>query len=99
VKALDGNKAAMDAAAMSGKPVVALIVAGRQLVITDELAGWDAAVMAYLPGTEGEGLAPVLFGERDFTGKLPMPWYKSVNDIGKAEAMLLFPVGFGLAYK
>lgn len=99
VKALDGNKAAMELAAKSGKPVVALIVAGRQLVVTNELAGWKAAVMAYLPGTEGEGVAPVLFGEKNFSGKLPMPWYRSVDDIGNAKAKLLFPVGYGLKYK
>lgn len=96
--ALEGNKQAMEFARQSGKPVAALIVAGRQIVIADELPNWDAAVMAYLPGTEGEGIAPVLFGEKDFTGRLPMPWYKSVEDIGKKDVELLFKVGYGLSY-
>jgi beta-glucosidase len=96
--ALPGNKEAMEFAENCGKPVVALLVAGRQVIITDELPGWDAAVMAYLPGTEGEGIAPVLFGEKDFTGKLPMPWYGSVEDIGEKDENLLFPMGYGLSY-
>jgi beta-glucosidase len=96
--ALYGNTEAMAFARKSGKPVIALIVAGRQIMISDELPSWKAAVMAYLPGTEGEGIAPVLFGEKDFTGKLPMPWYKSVGDIGKQDAKLLFSMGYGLRY-
>lgn len=97
--ALEGNAEAMAFARTSGKPVVALIVAGRQVMIADELGSWDAAVMAYMPGTEGEGIAPVLFGDRDFTGKLPMPWYRCAEDIGKPDAATLFPPGFGLAYE
>ena len=52
-----------------GKLVV-LLVSGRPMVVTDQLAGWDAFVAAWLPGTEGEGVAEVLFGSRPFTGKL-----------------------------
>ena len=75
-----------------------LIVAGRPLVIAQEMKDWDAVVMAWLPGTEGQGIAPVLFGERDFSGKLPMPWYKSAGDIGKAGAKPQYPIGYGLTY-
>ena len=95
-KALQGNAQAMELAAKSGKPVVAVIVAGRQLMIAGELPGWDGAVMAYLPGSEGQGVALALFGEKGFTGKLPMPWYERVEDIGRTNAKLLFERGYGL---
>jgi len=52
--------------------------------------------MCYLPGSEGDGIASVLSGEVSFTGKLPMPYYKSVEDIGKDNPMLLFEAGYGL---
>ncbi len=97
--ALDGNVPALELAKSSEKPVVALVVAGREMVISDELKSWNAAVMAWLPGTEGQGVAPALFGERGFTGKLPMPWYRTVEDIGKQEAEPLFPIGYGLEQK
>jgi len=96
--ALNGNKEAIELAKKSGKPTIALIVAGRQVMIDKYLGDWDAAVMCYLPGSEGDGVASVLFGENDFSGKLPMPWYKSVNDIGKDDAKLLFETGYGLSY-
>lgn len=96
--ALSGNRNAMRLAEMSEKPTIALIVAGRNVMITDYINDWDAAVMCYLPGTEGDGVASVLFGERDFTGRLPMPWYYSEEEIGKAESLVLFDTGFGLTY-
>ncbi len=78
------------------KPVAALIVAGRNVMIDKYLGGWDAAVMCYLPGTEGGGVADVLVGKEPFTGKLPMPWYRSVDDIGAKNPDLLFDIGYGL---
>ena len=77
-----------------GIPTVACILAGRQVIISDYLDDWDAAVMCYLPGSAGEGVANVLTGQAAFTGKLPMPWYEDVSQIG-TEACL-FPVGFGM---
>ena len=78
----------------NGIPTVACIVAGRQVIISEQLDGWDAAVMCYLPGSEGQGVANVLTGQAAFTGKLPMPWYEDVSQIG-TEACL-FPVGYGM---
>lgn len=94
---LPGNKEAIDLARQSGKPVIALIVAGRHIDIDAYLPGWNAAVMCYLPGTEGDGVASVLTGEADFTGKLPSPWYKDIDQIGTEQS--LFSVGYGLSYK
>ena len=45
-----------------------IIVAGRPLAITDYVDDWDALVAAWLPGTEGQGVADVLFGDYNFTG-------------------------------
>ena len=91
---LAGNKAAMEKAQKYGKPVVTCIVAGRQVLISDYIDQWDAAVMCYLPGSEGQGVANVLCGRKPFTGKLPSPWYSSMDQLGTGEAWL--PAGFGL---
>ncbi len=54
--------------------VVVVIVSGRPLLIEREVASFDALVMAWLPGSEGAGVADVLFGDKPFTGVLPLPW-------------------------
>ncbi len=96
---LPENAAAIAEAKALGKPIVTVIIAGRNVLIGDYINDWDAVVMSYLPGTEGGGIAAVLTGEAPFTGKLPMPWYKSVDDIGKENPNLLFELGFGLTGK
>ena len=95
---LNGNSAAITEAKNSGKPVIALIVAGREVDIDSYMNDWSAAVMCFLPGTEGGGVAAVLSGESPFAGKLPMPWYKDAAQIGTDNASLLFPAGYGLTY-
>jgi beta-glucosidase len=77
---------------------VTLVVAGRQVMLNKYIGDWDAVVMCYLPGSEGEGVASVLTGETKFSGKLPMPWYKDVNQIGTGTSDLLFAEGYGLTY-
>ena len=94
--ALTGNADAIKLAKQLGKPTVALIVAGRQVIIKDYLSEWDAVVMCYLPGSEGAGVASNLVGETKFTGKLPMPWYQNCSDIKKSNANLQFKLGYGL---
>ncbi len=96
--ALEGNAELIEFARNSGKPTVALIVAGRNVLVSDHIDGWDAAVMCYLPGSEGGAVAPVLFGDQDFSGKLPMPWYRTNNDIGSPSPRLQFELGYGLSY-
>jgi beta-glucosidase len=54
--------------------VVVVIVSGRPLLIADEVDSFDALVAAWLPGSEGEGVSDVLFGDKPFTGTLPLPW-------------------------
>jgi beta-glucosidase len=96
--ALEGNKEAIKEAKSLGKPVATLIVAGRNVLISDYIDDWDAAVMCYLPGTEGGGIAATLTGQAPFTGRLPIPWYKSVGDIGKENPDLQFELGYGFIY-
>jgi beta-glucosidase len=85
-----------------GKPVVTVFVSGRPLVTTRELNLSDAFVAAWLPGTEGAAIAPVLFkgpdGKplRDFVGKLSFSWPK--QDCQPQRTDPLFPFGFGLTY-
>jgi beta-glucosidase len=92
------NQKAIDFVKGLGKPTVTLIVAGRNVLFNDYMDQWNSIVMCYLPGTEGDGIASVLSGETPFTGKLAMPYYKSVEDIGKEDAQLLFDLGYGLTY-
>ncbi|MGW7264990.1 glycoside hydrolase family 3 N-terminal domain-containing protein [Streptomyces sp. NPDC054842] len=85
----------------SGVPVVTVLVSGRPLDIASQLTDWQALLAAWLPGTEGAGVADVLFGAYAPTGKLPVTWMRSasqqpVNDgDGKVP---LFPYGYGLTY-
>ncbi|GAA1162912.1 beta-glucosidase [Kitasatospora gansuensis] len=79
---------------------VVLDVAGRPQIVTDQLPKLDALVMSWLPGSEGGGVADVLFGERGFTGKLPVSWPRSEAqepiNVGDRDYDPLFRYGFGL---
>lgn len=82
---------------------VVVVVSGRPVVIEPYLAKMDAVVAAWLPGTEGQGVADVLFGDYPFTGKLARTWFKSVDqlpmNVGDRHYDPLFPFGFGLTTK
>lgn len=93
---LEGNQSAILQAEKLGKPTIACIVAGRQVIIEPYADDWDGIVMCYLPGSEGQGVANVLFGKADFSGKLPSPWYSSISQIGTGDAWL--EKGYGLSY-
>jgi beta-glucosidase len=97
-KGHQGNKPAIDFAASLDKPTITLLVAGRNVLFSEYMDQWDGIVMCYLPGTQGDGIASVLCGETPFSGKLAMPYYKSVDDIGREDAQLLFDLGYGLTY-
>ncbi len=88
--------ATLRALAARGVPVVTVLVSGRPLVVNAELAASSAFVAAWLPGSEGGGVADVLFGDHDFTGRLPMSWPRRTADAGGGGAGALFPVGYGL---
>jgi beta-glucosidase len=80
---------------------VVLVVSGRPQVLTEQLGSIDALVASWLPGTEGAGVADVLFGERRFTGRLPVSWPRSAEDpvvnVGDEGYDPLFPFGWGLS--
>lgn len=82
-----------------GKPMITLLVTRRNVLISDYMNQWDSIVISYLSGTQGDGVASVLFREEPFTGKLPMPYYKSTDDIGSAKSNLLYEVGYGLTVR
>jgi beta-glucosidase len=61
--------------------LIVIIVSGRPLIITEEIKTWDAAIAAWLPGSEGAGVADVLFGDKPFTGSLPLPWPANISQV------------------
>ncbi|KAL2456339.1 Glycosyl hydrolase family protein [Abeliophyllum distichum] len=79
---------------------VVVLITGRPVVIQPYLAEINALVAAWLPGTEGQGVADVLFGDSGFTGKLPRTWFKSVDqlpmNVGDKHYDPMFPFGYGL---
>jgi beta-glucosidase len=85
----------------SGVPVVVVLVSGRPMDIASELPNWNALLAAWLPGTEGNGVSDVLFGDYRPTGKLPMTWMQSASQqpINTGDGkQALFSQGFGLSY-
>ncbi|KAF5823504.1 putative glucan 1,3-beta-glucosidase [Helianthus annuus] len=79
---------------------VVVLIAGRPLVVQPFIDTIDALVAAWLPGTEGQGVVDVLFGDYGFTGKLARTWFKSVDqlpmNVGDPHYDPLYPFGFGL---
>ncbi|RCV40893.1 hypothetical protein SETIT_9G091800v2 [Setaria italica] len=82
---------------------VVLLVSGRPLVVQPYVDYMDALVAAWLPGTEGQGVSDVLFGDYGFTGKLPRTWFKTVDQLpmnyGDKRYDPLFPFGYGITTK
>ncbi|MGX5186120.1 glycoside hydrolase family 3 protein [Streptomyces avermitilis] len=93
------DKAAVDKVCGAMKCAV-LIVSGRPQLIGDRLGDIDALVASWLPGTEGDGVADVLYGKRAFTGQLPVTWPKSEAqlpiNVGDTTYDPQFPYGWGL---
>lgn len=84
-----------------GVPVVAILVSGRPLIVEQELTSSQAFIAAWLPGSEGQGVADLLFGDHDFSGKLSFSWPQlSQPKVNKGDKNYnpLFPYGFGLTY-
>ena len=84
------------------RKIIVVVISGRPLVLTAQLGQMDALVAAWLPGSEGAGIADVLFGDFPFTGKLPFSWPRSVAQLPFAAgastgcAAPLFAFGYGL---
>jgi beta-glucosidase len=96
----EGDQDVIDAVCSAIETCVVLVVSGRPQVLTDQLGQIDALVASWLPGSEGAGVADVLFGERRFTGRLPMTWPRREDqvpiNVGDANYDPLFAYGFGL---
>ena len=86
----------------AGIPVVVVLLSGRPMILGDALAKADAFVAAWLPGTEGQGVTDVLFGDFKPVGKLSFAWPKSMDQIpvktGDTKTAVLFPLGYGLKF-
>ncbi len=87
----------------AGIPVVAVFLSGRPLWINRHLNTADALVAAWLPGSEGGGVADVLFGRADFRGRLPFSWPVNAKgvplNVGDTGYQPLFPFGYGLTMR
>jgi beta-glucosidase len=83
-----------------GVPVVSVLYSGRPAYANDLINLSDAFVAAFLPGTEGAGLADVLTGGRhDFTGRLSFAWPGSACSTGEGPGDIVqFARGYGLSY-
>jgi len=100
----EGDIALIDRVRARCERVVVILLSGRPVIITDALNRADAFVAPWLPGTEGDGVADVLFGDVPFTGKLSYTWPRSIDQIPFDFATLatdgcdapLFPFGYGL---
>lgn len=96
------DRAVVANAKAAGIPVVVVLLSGRPVIINDVLEQADALVAAWLPGTEGDGVADVLFGDYAPTGKLSYTWPRSMDqlpiNVGDAQYDPLFEFGYGLTY-
>jgi beta-glucosidase len=94
--------AAVDNMKAAGIPVVVVLLSGRPMILDQVIDKADAFVAAWLPGTEGDGVADVLFGAYKPTGKLSFSWPRTMAQIGVHQGdpgyNPLFRYGYGLTY-
>jgi beta-glucosidase len=94
--------AAVRAVKEAGVPTVVVLVSGRPMILGDVLGMADALVAAWLPGTEGAGVADVLFGDVAPTGRLSRSWPRAMSqvpiNVGDPGYDPLFPYDYGLTY-
>jgi beta-glucosidase len=87
----------------AGTPTVVVLISGRPMVIDEVLDDADAVVAAWLPGTEGRGVADVLLGDHTPDGKLSFSWPRTADqhpiNVGDENYNPLFEFGFGLTYE
>jgi beta-glucosidase len=88
----------------AGIPVVVILISGRPMIVGSVLPQADAFLVAFLPGTEGQGVTDVVFGDYKPKGKLSFSWPKSNNQLPlnvhgpKEKYDPLMPLGYGLTY-
>ncbi|HEY2479771.1 MAG TPA: glycoside hydrolase family 3 N-terminal domain-containing protein [Solirubrobacterales bacterium] len=96
------DREAIDKVCAEAAQCVVVIVSGRPMIIEPgQLEEIDGLVEAWLPGSQGEGVADDLFGKTPFTGKLPVSWPKTLEqepiNVGEPNYDPLFPFGYGLS--
>ncbi|HWM03732.1 MAG TPA: glycoside hydrolase family 3 C-terminal domain-containing protein, partial [Actinophytocola sp.] len=101
MKLSDADERAVRKVCARARTCTVLVVSGRPMVIPPGLRQQiDALVASWLPGSEGRGVADVLFGRRQFTGKLPVSWPRRLSqepiNVGDPGYDPLFAYGFGL---
>jgi beta-glucosidase len=88
----------------AGIPIVVVLLSGRPQILGEVINQADAFIVAWLPGTEGEGVADVLFGDANPEGKLSITWPRSVSQMPmnintpRDKYSPLFKFGYGLSY-
>ncbi len=97
----DSDRAAIETVCAAAASCTVVVVSGRPMIIPpDLLSQIDALVEAWLPGSEGAGVADTLFGLQPYTGKLPVTWPRTIDqepiNVGDADYDPLFPYGHGL---
>jgi beta-glucosidase len=100
----EADIAALQRTRERSRKLVVILISGRPLLINDILPLADAVIAAWLPGTEGQGVADVLFGTWGFSGRLPYTWPRSMDQLPFDFANLppagcaapLYPFGYGL---
>ena len=104
---LDTDVTAFNRLRENSDRVLLIIVSGRPIIITDLMLQADAVVAVWLPGTEGQGVADVLYGDLPFRGRLPYTWPRHINQIPFDFTNMitegcdapLFPYDYALTYE
>ena len=80
-----------------GYKVFVLLISGRPMNVADHIDEWDGFAAIWLPGSEGDGVSDILFGDYPSAGRLSYPWPIQAEKGANAKISdLLFDVGFGL---
>ena len=97
----DNDKKSIEEVKKMGIPYVVVLITGRPLIVNETIDNSNAFLVAWLPGTEGGGVADILFGKENLYGKLSFSWPKSMEDIPcnyDNNCEPLYPLGHGLTY-
>ena len=98
----DSDKKSIEIVKQMNIPYTIVLITGRPLIINEELDDANSFLVAWLPGTEGNGVSDVLFGDVNLTGKLSFSWPKSMDNIpvnfDQKNYNPKFKIGYGLTY-